>query len=59
MYQYRGIIQECFSAPTVEEIISRLKKARSPWAFAQAAKIEANPPLATKVRRHRLSLWWI
>jgi hypothetical protein len=48
---HQDIIQDCFSKSTVEEIVAALQASHSAWGIAQANKILANPPLASKVRR--------
>jgi enoyl-CoA hydratase len=53
---YAGLIAQCFSAPTVEEIVQRLERTQGDeraWAQAVVADLRARAPLSLKVtHRH-------
>lgn len=54
---YRHVIADCFSAPTVEEIVARLEAvegAHAEWARAVAADLGKRSPLSLKITHRHL-----
>ena len=48
--QYRSIIDRCFSADSVEDILERLRSDGTSFALKQAAALDQMSPMSLKVR---------
>jgi enoyl-CoA hydratase len=51
---HRAILDDCFSAPTVEAVIERLERDGSDWAKAQLASLKTKSPQTLKVALRQL-----